>query len=85
VLIQRLPTELYWSALRPLTWKTVADTGVQLVADALLQIRQELVLNGRPIPPSMLRDEVPTLGGPILAVLTILQELVSDLEAYQSA
>lgn len=81
-LIQRLPSELYWSALRPLTWETVADTGVQVIADALLDLRRQMLLDARPIPPSLLRDEVPELGGPILAVLTILQEVVSDLEAY---
>ncbi len=81
-LIQRLPTGLYWSALRPLTWETVGDTGVQLVANTLVGLRQELMFNARPKPPSLLRDEVPSLGGLILAVLTILQELVSDLEAY---
>jgi hypothetical protein len=77
-LIQRLPIGLYWSALRPLKWETVADTGVKLVADALLSLRREVMLGG-------LRDEVPALGGPILALLTILQELVSDLEAYDKA
>jgi hypothetical protein len=81
-LIQRLPSGLYWSALRPLTWETVADTGVQGIADALLDLRRQMLLDARPIPPSLLRDEVPELGGPILAVLTILQEVVSDLEAY---
>jgi hypothetical protein len=81
-LIQRLPSELYWSALRPLTWETVADAGVKAIADALLDLRRQMLLDARPIPPSLLRDESPELGGPILAVLTILQEVVSDLEAY---
>jgi hypothetical protein len=85
LLIQRLPAGLYWSALRPLTWETVGDTGGGLVADALLGLRQELMLNSLPKAPSLLRDEVPSLGGPILAVLTILQELASDLEAYERA
>jgi len=83
-LIQRLPPDLYWSDLRPLTWETVGDRGVQLVADELLDLRRDLMLDQRPKPPSLLRDEVPVLGGPILGVLTILQELVSDLEKYQS-
>jgi hypothetical protein len=43
------------------------------------------MLNSLPKAPSLLRDEVPSLGGPILAVLIILQELVSDLEAYERA
>ena len=84
-LIQRLPVELYWSALGPLTWETVGDAGVQVVADGLLHLHGELRPNERPIRPSILQDEVPTLGGPILALLTILQELVSDLEAYERA
>jgi hypothetical protein len=84
-LIQRLPPDLYWSDLRPLTWETVGDRGVQLVADQLLDLRRDLMLRQRPKPPSLLRDEAPVLGGPILRVITILQELVSDLEKYQSA
>jgi hypothetical protein len=35
-LLERLPADLYWSALRPLTWETVGDRGARDLAGPLI-------------------------------------------------
>ncbi len=42
-LLARLPRELYWSALLPLTWKSVGDVGNQQLAERLLDIFRDLM------------------------------------------
>src|SRR5437667_2390112 len=37
-LLRRLPRELYWSALLPLTYETVGDQGVRLLSEDLADI-----------------------------------------------
>jgi hypothetical protein len=85
-LIGRLPTGLYWSALRPLTWDTVGDRGVRDLAEALVDVwswvkpmvdvSEAAFLNG-------LEFDMSDICRPLLVGLTILQELVIDLDAYR--
>ena len=81
-LIVRLPANLYWSALLPLTWETVGSKGVQELADALLEVRRGLVENTTAF---LLELELPIIGRQVLNILAILHEVVSDLEAYDIA
>ena len=87
-LAKRLPLYLYWSALRPLTWDTVDGAGSALLITHLVELRHELrAYQEIGVQPSqvarLLQREQPTVGRAVLEPLTILQELVSDLEAYE--
>jgi hypothetical protein len=88
----RLPAELYWSALRPLTWETVGDVGLKQLALSLVGIWR--VLNR--IAPTSATDspdcvlhrfalEKDDLVQLTLDALTVLHEVVTDHEAYEKA
>ena len=89
-LIARLPPDLYWSALRPLTWDTVGDRGARDLAQTLVDVwswlKPHLVNfeNGGPGTAFlyMLGVDMPETCRPLLEALTILQEAVTDLDAY---
>jgi hypothetical protein len=94
-LVARLPDDLYWSALRPLTWETVGDRGARELAGLLIDVvRPSRKLWARAVAdrqksmnvlPLAAADEFEDLGRPILEALTILQEVVTDLDAYKKA
>ncbi len=91
-LAARIPPGLYWSSLLPLTWETVGDRGVQQLAENLTDIRHRLRTSlesrdGGHHQHSLLalQLEVPDLCRSILEALTILHEVVTDLEAYEKA
>jgi hypothetical protein len=88
----RLPQDLYWAALRPLTWEDVANTGTTRMAHALVSIGRVLTpilweaatasSNSLLYAFSLDKDDLAQLT---LAALTILHEVVTDLEAYEKA
>jgi hypothetical protein len=94
-LLERLPADLYWSALRPLTWETVGDRGARDLAGPLIDVVRtsrdlwvtaqadlEKSMNVLPLAAAFQFEE---LGRPILEALTILQEVVTDLDAYKKS
>ena len=85
-LIARLPTGLYWSALRPLTWETVGDRGASHLAEVLVDVWSWVKPGlGRPglAFSYELESDMSLICRPLLEALTILQEVVTDLEAYR--
>jgi hypothetical protein len=89
----RIPPELYWSALLPMTWETVGDSGVIRLTNLLAEVYSHLKLTvlrfDRGARDDQLVDEwiagLIIWGRPILQTLVILQEVVTDLESYERA
>jgi hypothetical protein len=94
-LLERLPAALYWSALRPLTWETVGDQGVRDLAGPLIDVvrtSRDLwetakadLEKSMSVLPHVAAFEFEDVGRPILEALTILQEVVTDLDAYKKS
>jgi hypothetical protein len=89
-LLFRLPSGLYWSALRPLTHANVANTGSHRLAQTLGYIagllERTLFADGGTAPAGVLYGlglEMDELMPPILWALTVIEEVVLDLVAYE--
>ena len=87
-LVQRLPSQLYWTALLPRTYLTVGETGTQQLAaevtDVLEYLEDGLRLEVAGTPRNQLdwwsgSWEV-SWGGITIRVLTVLHEVINDLE-----
>jgi Domain of unknown function (DUF5063) len=87
-LVRRLPGELYWSALLPLTYETVKDQGVRQLSEDLADIYRWFedgfrLRRGGGTSQELLRwwgDWETSWGGTAIRTLRILHEVIVDLE-----
>lgn len=87
----RLPPELYWSALLPLTWASVGAVGVErlsaMLAESYSRLKGSVVEFDLGATPAEMFDSWETalifFARPLLQALAVLHEVVTDLEMYE--
>ena len=87
-LLRRLPSELYWSALLPLTYETVGDRGVRQLSEDLADIYGELENGLRLKRAGGTSQELlrwwssweTDWGATAIRTLRVLHEVISDLD-----